>query len=165
MRANRTNLRVPQNRRKELERRIVRGGVQDLGLLNRRIARGRPSRASTRLWTVGRHAPPANAKVATSEWDLARAQAGQATYRRIRAAIREAASSGQETVLNGSTELSSRSALAYSRQYMAQERITTVDTTLTGPALVIRPHAAHTEQQRAFRERETVADREEKVTA
>jgi hypothetical protein len=126
--------------RREFARRTVRGGVEDVRMLQRRIERGRPDRAPARSRAVGAHPSPISARVATSEWDLARAQAGQATYRRLRAAIREAASSGVETVLTGSTELSSSAALAYAKQYMPLEGITTVDAHLEDSALVIRPH-------------------------
>ena len=126
-------------RREEMERRIVRGGVDDVRGLQRRIEIGRPDRSSTRARAVGSHAPPASARVATSEWDLAQAQALQATHRRIRAAIRAAAASGEETVLTGSTELCADAALAYANECVPFEGVGTVDVTLDGPVLLIRP--------------------------
>jgi hypothetical protein len=115
--------------------------------IERRIKRGRPDRAPAQSWAVSRRPSPINVRVATSEWDLARAQAAQVTYRRLRTAIRQAASSGMETVLTGSTELTSGAALAYAQQYMPPEGITTVDATLDGPVLVIRPRIADSEHE------------------
>lgn len=132
--------------RREFARRTVRGGAEDVRTLQRRIERGRPDRVPTRRWAVGRHPAPVSARVATSEWDLARARAEQATYRRLRGAIREAAASGATTVLTGSTELSSHAALAYAQQYMPLEGITAVDAILAGSAVVIRPHTTDSDK-------------------
>lgn len=140
MSANRTETdRERLRRREEMERRIVRGGADDVRGLQRRIERGRPNRSRARAWAVGKHAPPPSGRVATSEWELARTQAVQATYRRIRAAIRAAAAFGEESVLSGSTELSADAALAYAKECLPFEGGGTVDVTLDGPVLLIRP--------------------------
>jgi hypothetical protein len=139
MGANRTFRQEGLLRPEEMKRRIVRGGVDDVRRLQRRIERGRPERSPARERAADRHAPPPDARVAMSEWELARARTGQATYRRIRAAIRAAAVSGEETLLTGSTELPAHAALAYAEQCLAFEGKGAVEVAVAGAVLRIHP--------------------------